>query len=202
MVLVRSEQVQISTMGEEGGPKGPVNGRDPSPASAAVTGLEDMGHGAAVFRAFGAKLVVGGNVIAVCQNGQAGRADVNARGSRAMVDDHARHNWRVSGKQNAKPGVDRVEQIHQRQAAQAFEEFLMRRDFPLSVNCLVQSDRSRDYWWTPSEVAKFTRFWALHLFRSSRSWVIWSLCPHGQPQSQGRWLRGLWQRAKHRRRPR
>ena len=63
---------------------------------AAVVGLKDVGHGAAVLGALGPELVVRGDVIAVGQDGEAGRADVNARGGRAVVDDHARHGFWVS----------------------------------------------------------------------------------------------------------
>src|ERR1035441_2096206 len=73
VVLVRSEQVERAALGEQGGPEGPVNGRDPFPARATVSGLKDVGHSAAVFGAFSSKFVVGGNVITVGQNGRAGR---------------------------------------------------------------------------------------------------------------------------------
>ncbi len=91
VVLIRPEQVKRATMDEQRGPKGAVYGRDFSPGGAVVARLKDVGHGAAVFGALGSKLVVGCDVIAVGQNSQAGRADVDARGGRAVVNDDARH---------------------------------------------------------------------------------------------------------------
>ena len=78
MVLVWPNQVERAAMGEQGGPEGPVDCRDLLPVSAVVMGLKDVRHGPAVFGAVRPKLVVGGNVIPVGQNGQAGLTDVDA----------------------------------------------------------------------------------------------------------------------------
>ena len=122
-------------MGEQGGPEGPVNGRDLLPVSAAVPGLKDVGHGPAVLRALRPKLVVRGDVISVGENGQAGRADVNAGGGRAVVNDHARHNCLVSREQNIDPGVELIKQADQRQGAQALQESWLGNELHIWINC-------------------------------------------------------------------
>ena len=98
-------------MGEQRGPEGPVDGRDLLPVCAAVPGLKDAGHRPAVLGALGPELVVRRHVSSVRQDGQAGRADVNAGGGRAVVNDHARHGCLVSREQNIDPGVELVKQV-------------------------------------------------------------------------------------------
>ncbi len=125
MVLIRPEQVKRATMDEQRGPKGAAYGRDFSPGGAAVARLKDVGHGAAVLGAPGPKLVVGSDVMAVGQNGQAGRADVDARGGRAVVNDDARHNGTGSRERGVGPGVGLDTQAERAQESQELNNYSM-----------------------------------------------------------------------------
>src|SRR6185369_4755977 len=79
--------VEGAVMDEECGPELAIDGGKLTPGLAAIAGAKDSREGFLMLRGGGAEKVVRGDVVAVGQDGDAGRADVLARAGWDVVDD-------------------------------------------------------------------------------------------------------------------